>query len=244
MTKEPTDLMTSLNLGRHAAGPGTGTPGQHAVKLERSVYSGRVASILREAIVDGTLPAGAPLVEARLAEQLSVSRGPIRNALHVLEGEGLVRTQPNGRSVAVGFSEADLHDLVGVRYELESTALRRGIRAKADTAPIRAAFEAVREEGASTQRLVDLDIDFHRTLLEFSGSRFLTQAWLALAPVIHTVITIGNRRLVEGDPEQHFTRILSVHTPLVEAIEAYDLRRALRLLAEQFAVTREMFGER
>jgi DNA-binding GntR family transcriptional regulator len=244
MTKEHSDPMTSLNLGRRATGPGTGMPGQHAVKLERSVYSGRVASILREAIVDGSLEAGAPLVEARLAEQLAVSRGPIRNALHVLEGEGLVRTQPNGRSIVVGFSEADLHDLVGVRFELESTALRRGIRARADTAPIRAAFEAVREEGASTQRLVDLDIDFHRTLLEFSGSRFLTQAWLALAPVIHTVITIGNRRLVEGDPEQHFARILSVHTPLVEAIEAYDLRAALRLLGEQFAVTREMFGER
>jgi DNA-binding GntR family transcriptional regulator len=244
MTKEPTDPMTSLNLGRHAPGPGGGTPGQHAVKLERSVYSGRVASILREAIVDGSLEAGAPLVEARLAEQLAVSRGPVRNALHVLEGEGLVRTQPNGRAVAAGFTEADLHDLVGVRYELESTAIRRGVRARADTAPIRAAFEAVREEGASTQRLVDLDIDFHRALLEFSGSRFLTQAWLALAPVIHTVITIGNRRLVEGDPDEHFTRILSVHEPLVEAIERYELRRALRLLGEQFGVTREMFASR
>lgn len=242
MTKEPIELITGLDLGRRAAGPGVGSPGQHSVKLERSVYSGRVASLLREAIVSGSLQAGAPLVEARLAEQLSVSRGPVRNALHVLEGEGLVRTQPNGRAIAVGFSETDLQDLVGVRYELESTAIRRGVATRADTAPIRAAFEALREEGASTQRLVDLDIDFHRSLLEFSGSRFLTQAWLALAPVIHTVITIGNRRLVEEDPEQHFARILSVHAPLVEAIEAYKLRPALRLLAEQFSVTREMFA--
>jgi DNA-binding GntR family transcriptional regulator len=237
--------MTSLNLGRFAtAGAPGGSPGQHAVKLERSVYSGRVASVLREAIVEGTLEAGAPLVEARLAEQMAVSRGPVRNALHVLEGEGLVRTQPNGRSVVVGFSEADLHDLVSVRLELESTAIRRGIEARADTAPIRAAFELVREEGASTQRLVDLDIDFHRALLEFSGSRFLTQAWLALAPVIHTVITIGNRRMAEADPHENFSRILSVHDSLVAAIERYDARRALRLLGKQFAVTREMFAGR
>lgn len=245
MTREPTGPMTNLNLGRHAAvaGPG-GMPGQHAVKLERSVYSGRVTSILREAIVEGTLEAGAPLVEARLAEQLAVSRGPVRNALHVLEGEGLVRTQPNGRSVVVGFSGADLQDLVSVRLELESTAIRRGIAAKADTAPIRAAYALVLDEGASTQRLVDYDIDFHRALMEFSGSRFLTQAWLALAPVIHTVITIGNRRMAEADPDRNFARIISVHEPLVEAIERYDARRALRLLSEQFAVTREMFAER
>lgn len=245
MTREQTDPMTSLNLGRHAAaGAPGGTPGQHAVKLERSVYSGRVASVLREAIVEGTLVAGEPLVEARLAEQLAVSRGPIRNALHVLEGEGLVRTQPNGRSVVVGFSRADLEDLVGVRFELESTAIRRGIAARADTAPIRSAYALVLDEGASTQRLVDFDIDFHRALLEFSGSRFLTQAWLALAPVIHTVITIGNRRMAEADPDENFTRIISVHEPLVEAIEAYDARAALRLLGAQFAVTREMFAER
>lgn len=244
MTREPTDPMTSLNLGRHAsAGAPSGSPGQHAVKLERSVYSGRVAAVLREAIVDGSLEAGAPLVEARLAEQLAVSRGPVRNALHVLEGEGLVRTRPNGRSVVVGFSHADLEDLVSVRLELESTALRRGIAARADTTPIRAAYSLVLDEGASTQRLVDYDIDFHRALMEFSGSRFLTQAWLALAPVIHTVITIGNRRMAEADPERNFARIISVHEPLVAAIEAYELRRALRLLGEQFAVTREMFSD-
>jgi DNA-binding GntR family transcriptional regulator len=237
--------MTSLNLGRRAAtGGSSSTPGQHAVKLDRSVYSGRVASVLREAIVEGSLETGAPLVEARLAEQLAVSRGPVRNALHVLEGEGLVRTQPNGRSVVVGFSEADLHDLVSVRLELESSAIRRGVAIRADTAPIREAFELVLDEGASTQRLVDLDIDFHRALLDFSGSRFLTQAWLALAPVIHTVITIGNRRMAEADPNENFDRILSVHQPLVEAIERYNARRAVKLLGEQFAVTREMFGER
>jgi DNA-binding GntR family transcriptional regulator len=244
MSGAASEAQGGLNLSRHAvASSGGSSPGQHAVKLERSVYSGKVAAILRESIVDGTLAAGEPLVEARLAEQLAVSRGPVRNALHVLEGEGLVRTRPNGRSVVVGFSAADLRDLVEVRLELESTAIRRGVAARADTAPLRAAYELVLQEGASTQRLVDYDVDFHRALLEFSGSRFLTQAWLALAPVIHTVITIGNRRL-GADPEQNFERILSVHAPLVEALEAYDDRRAIALLVEQFTITREMFPER
>ncbi len=235
--------MTGFTFGRGPAGSPLLAPGQHAVKLERSVYSGRVTSLLREAIVEGELEAGAPLVEARLAEQLAVSRGPVRNALHALEGEGLVRTLPNGRTVVVGFSAADLEDLTSVRYELEAAAIRRGVARRADVTPVQDAFAALEREGASTQRLVDLDIDFHLRLLELSGSRFLTQAWLALAPVIHTVITIGNRRLTERGPERNFTRIVDAHRPLVAAIADFDARRATALLAKQFDVTTSMFSE-
>ena len=241
MTNESTEPKSSALLAARGEPRPAGAPGQHAVKLERSVYSGRVATYLREAIIAGTLEPGTPLVEARLAEQISVSRGPIRNALHVLEGEGLVRTLRNGRTVVVGFGDEDVADLVSVRFELESAAIRRGIDRGADATPIRAAFEAIEREGASTERLVDLDIDFHRTLFAFSGSRFLTQAWLPLAPVIHTVITIGNRRLVERDPEKDFARILAVHRPIVEAIERGDTARALAVLDEQFTTTREVF---
>jgi len=48
--------------------------GQHAIKLARSVYSGRVAEVLREAIVDGVLEAGTPLVETQLAAEPSTAR--------------------------------------------------------------------------------------------------------------------------------------------------------------------------
>ncbi len=224
---------------------GSGGPtGQHATKLDRSMHTGWVAGLLREAIVEGRLAPGAGLVELRLAEQLEVSRGPVRNALGVLEGEGLVRTLRNGRTVVVGFGPGDLDDLTSVRLELETGAIERGIRLAADPRPVQAAFAAIEDEGASTRRLVDLDLAFHRSLVELAGSRFLLQAWLALAPVIHTVITIGNRRLGERDPERNFARILAAHRPLVEAIAAADAPRAVALLATQFEVTTSMFAAR
>src|SRR5262249_12284768 len=159
-------------------------------KLARSIYSGRVASVLREAIINGELPAGTALAETALAEQLSVSRGPVRSALHVLEGEGLVETLPNGRCVSAGFDEEALSDLFTARFDLEMLGIRRGLGRNAQYAEVHAAMRAIAAEGASTERLVELDIDFHRTLVALSGSRFLTQAWLALAPVIKAVITI------------------------------------------------------
>lgn len=217
-------------------------PGQHSVKLGRSVYSGWVVAALREAIIEGELRDGTLLVESRVADQLSVSRGPVRSALHALESEGLVKTLPNGRAVVVGFGEQDVQDLLAVRYELESTAIRWGIGRDNPARPIVAAFEALQAEGSSTARLVDLDIEFHRVLVEFSGSRFLSQSWLAFAPVIHTVITIGNRRLASREPESNFQRILATHRPVVDAILAHDAAKAADVLADQFGLTRSMYS--
>jgi DNA-binding GntR family transcriptional regulator len=221
--------------------PGLGGPGQHSVKLARSFYSGRVAAFLRERIIGGELPAGTPLVEHRLAETLSVSRGPIRSALQALEGEGLVRTRPNGRAESAGFGARDLQDLFAVRYEMETRAISWGIDAKRDLAPVTEAFGAIERAGASTLRLVDLDIAFHKTLVEFSGSRFLVQAWLAVAPVIQAVITLGNRELAAQDPKSNFARIVDSHRALVDAISQYDSRATTQMLGKQFDLTQSMF---
>lgn len=216
-------------------------PGQHARKLARSVYTGSIAALLREQIISGTLADGAPLAEVRLAQQLSVSRGPVRNALQVLEGEGLVTTLANGRTVVVGFDEGDLRDLFDARFALESTAVRWGVERARPLDGVLKAFEEMKSEGTSTPRLVDLDVDFHRALVELSGSRFLVQAWLAVAPVIHTVITLGNRSLAEQDPERNFTRIIDSHAVIVKSLVKRDADKLVTSLAKQFNFTQQVF---
>jgi DNA-binding GntR family transcriptional regulator len=225
------------------AGSGPAGPGHHATRLARSVYSGRIAVALRQAIIEGELPVGMQLVETQLAEQLAVSRGPIRNALNVLEGEGLVETMPNGRMAVVGFDQDDLRDLFAVRYELESTAIRWGLEQTCDLASVESAMIQIAKEASFTPRLVDLDIEFHRALVEMPGSRFLVRSWLALAPVIHAVITIGNRRLAVTDPERNINNHIDPHKALVEAMRESDVERAQTVLAGQFAFARETFSE-
>jgi DNA-binding FadR family transcriptional regulator len=88
---------------------------------------------------------------------------------------------------------------------------------------------------------VDLDIAFHKTMVEFSGSRFLAQAWLAIAPVIQAVITLANRQLAAQDPESNFVRIVDSHRVLVDALTAYDGEAAARALNRQFELTGSMF---
>jgi DNA-binding GntR family transcriptional regulator len=176
----------------------------------------------------------------RLAEQLGVSRGPVRSALHVLEGEGLVTTKRNGRMAVVGFDNEDLRDLFATRYHLEAWAIRLGIDRQSKLDGVEQAFAALLAEGNSTPRLVSLDVAFHRALVEFSRSRFLLRAWLALAPVIQTAIAIGNRHLVEQDPQSNFSRIVDSHQALMDALRARDADAAETMLERQFDFSRSM----
>ena len=91
----------------------------------RAGYADRVYSYLREQIINGNLRPGEKLVESRIAEQLSLSRGPVRDALKHLALEGLVDYQTNrGCSVAL-LSPKDAYEVFFMRGSLEKLALEK-----------------------------------------------------------------------------------------------------------------------
>jgi DNA-binding GntR family transcriptional regulator len=199
-------------------------------------------TLLRQAIVDGSLTSGTPLIETQLAARLAVSRGPIRSALAVLESEGLAETLPNGRMAVVGLSPGDVHDLIEVRFELEHTAVRWGFVRSAPLDEVESAMRAIERANASDEHLVALDMAFHRALVALGGSRFLLRSWSALAPVIQTLISTGNQRLSDQDPETHLMRIIESHSDLMQAVHARDVDAVGARLRTQFELTESMFA--
>ncbi len=81
-----------------------------------------VFNALRESILHGELQPGARLIEVDLANQLGVSRTPIREAIHKLEQEGLVKMLPRRGARVANISEKNVHDVLEVREALESLA--------------------------------------------------------------------------------------------------------------------------
>jgi DNA-binding GntR family transcriptional regulator len=203
-------------------------------KLARSLYSGAILAALREEIVKGRYPKGTRLVESRLAAELGVSRGPVRTALQALEAEGLVEPLPNGRMVVVGFGLDDLASLFRVRQLLESTAIRWGVEQRAETTPVYDACEGFTRLDAVDERTIEVDVGFHRALIEFGRSRFLLQAWLSLAPILRVVMNIALRAASGEFAARSCEYIVSTHMPIAEAIVGYDAERAVTLLEEQF----------
>jgi len=77
---------------------------------------------IREAILDGTFPAGQPLRQADIAKQLEVSRVPVREALKRLESEGLIELRPRRGFAVAALDGAAITDLLDVCRALESQA--------------------------------------------------------------------------------------------------------------------------
>ena len=79
---------------------------------------------LRDAIIRGEIPSDTPLSQVQLAQQFGVSRTPLREALRMLQREGLVDGEPNRRVRVRSLSLADLEQLYAMRIALEALAIR------------------------------------------------------------------------------------------------------------------------
>jgi DNA-binding GntR family transcriptional regulator len=82
-----------------------------------------VHAYLRECILDGTLTPGTKLSQVSLAEQLGISRTPLREVLRMLQEEGLVETEPNQRTRVAGLDAEELDGVYSSRILMETLAL-------------------------------------------------------------------------------------------------------------------------
>lgn len=145
----------------------------------------QVVAALRSDILTGDLAPGHLLVEAALAETFGVSRGPVRDALRILSGEGLIAA--SGRSYrVVGLDQRDLRDLFALRELLEGAAAQQcaaenpeGLRpvAEAALADMRTAAEA-----GDTDAFARADSAFHSAFFTACGNRRLQAVWEQQVP--------------------------------------------------------------
>lgn len=152
----------------------------------------QVAENIRRAILVGDLKPGERLVEHELAEQMGLSRGPIRDAFQMLAHKGLVVTYPRRGTFVYQLSKGEARELLHFRAALEGgasrlVAERQPQQAFADMESLVEQMENFSEAGnMETPR--DLDIDFHRTLIEASGNRWMLRAWMDLHPFVWLLI--------------------------------------------------------
>lgn len=137
----------------------------------------RVFNRLREEILNGKYKEKDELKEAAVAEELGVSRTPVREAFRQLELEGLIRIVPNKGAYVTGISSADVADIYEIRSLLE------GLCAKWATKKItKASIEEMEETillsefhlaKENFEQLTELDNRFHMQLYEACESKML-----------------------------------------------------------------------
>src|SRR5919202_6810584 len=109
----------------NAGGNGNLKPLRRAATL-----SDRTTELLRQRILAGDFGLGERLVEARIARQLQISRGPVREALRQLRAEGLVREEPRRGVFVVDLTVDDVREIYELRAAIEGRAARLVILAR------------------------------------------------------------------------------------------------------------------
>jgi DNA-binding GntR family transcriptional regulator len=195
-------------------------------------------SYLRECILDGTLQPGTKLSQVALAEQLGVSRTPLREVLRMLQEEGLVEIEPNQRTRVAGLDPRELDDLYASRILLETLALSMTIERVTPT-EAKLAGVLLREMRAAARRSdfarwFAAHGSFHRLMYTGVGEAMQRQlsAWADRSVRYIRIYQLSdpNNWQAAGDVE---------HTAILDAVIARDKRAAMTGLAHHLARTAE-----
>jgi GntR family transcriptional regulator of gluconate operon len=188
------------------------------------------ADRIREQILSGGFGQGEHLVEAKIAEQLAISRGPVREAFKLLRAEGLLKEEPRRGTFVVSMSADDVRDIYGLRAALEGRAART-IARRRDAGALKTlgaladGIDAAVATGdpAAVSRA---DLAFHQGLCELCGNARIVEVFDRYVPTLRALLRL------DGDVLGSLDEVSRQHRPLVEAIAAGDDDTAARLFSE------------
>lgn len=173
---------------------------------------------LQDMIAMGDLLPGTRLRETELAERLGVSRTPIREALRLLEADGLVVHLPRLGATIRRLEYSEIMELYEMRSVLEGTAARLAARSASDIeiAELTELNEAFRAAADDPRRTVEMNRRFHRTLQDSAKNRFLNTAIQAQQ---RAMLILGPTRLMVGD---RAVEAAQEHDRILTALRARD----------------------
>ena len=183
---------------------------------------------LREMVRDGVLLPGQPIRQSPVAEQLGISRVPVREALKSLEADGLVEASPTGGFVVVRLSSAELSQIYLMRRLLETELLGRVPPVSEEDLTV---LTGLNKEMAAlvdnpTRELRGLNERFHFHMFALSGLHHVVaevrRLWHRSAPY----------RLVYSAERDARARIVTEHDTLVDALRAGDTAALVRHMDE------------
>jgi DNA-binding GntR family transcriptional regulator len=190
---------------------------------------------LRRAILEGEYGPRERLVEEQVAERLGVSRTPVRQALTMLEAEGLVEIEANKGATVCSFSIEDVREIYDLRALLEGHAARRaaGFVSDGQLARLRELVEEMEglagrftDHEEEIRRLVALNQEFHGAIVEASRNgrlRRMVELAVQVPLVYKAFFWYGPRERAASD---HY------HRQILKALEAGDAERAEIVMRE------------
>jgi DNA-binding GntR family transcriptional regulator len=191
-----------------------------------------VLAEVRKAILSGALPPGTRVTQEELADRLAVSRAPVRQALLILERQGLVQSDRGRGAIVTPLNPSLIRDTYQFRGEIERfVASHLAGRSDFDMAPLRAVMVAgfAAASAGDVAQLIELDLRFHTGLYDAVGNQVLSEVmhgqWTHIRRVMGATLSMA------GYPPQ----VWDEHSAILEAIAAHDVDLAVTLASRHTA---------
>ena len=183
---------------------------------------------VRRAILHGDLPVGTVLAEATIADQLGISKTPVRQALQLLRTEGLLEVGPRRQLLVRGFSVEHRNEILRIREALEEIAVETACRVMSleeiDVLRLTLMRQRRAADAHDEEAFLVLDEEFH--ILIARGAKL---------PIVARLLEQMRgfarlMRLGQTQPPEHLQDILVEHTRIVDALESRNAEGALEAL--------------
>ncbi|WP_391120167.1 GntR family transcriptional regulator [Psychrobacillus sp. L3] len=205
--------------------------------FENQNLSDHVVTLIRKMILNGTLKPGERINQAQLAEKLQISRGPIREALRLLQNEGLIKYELNKGTYITTLSNEDAYEIYTLRGLLEGKAAQLALKniQVQDFDRLQEIMEGFEKSFIENdlESQAQYDILFHQTVVRASkhnrlihmhqqldtqvGAMFFTVASIAPVRAKHVVenhqklidaLKSGNEEYVQKEFSEHYNNTL------------------------------------
>ena len=187
-----------------------------------------VFNTLREAILKGDLKPGERLMELQLASKLGVSSTPIREAIRMLEQEGLAVTTPRKGAEVAKMTLKDMEDVLEIRDALDELAVRIACQKISDEQlkqleDMKELFEKSTQTG-NVKKIAEADVTFHDVIYEATGNPKLVTLLNNLREQVY-------RYRVEyiKDPKNYPT-LIAEHEAILESLKNRDVKNAVEAM--------------
>lgn len=184
----------------------------------------QVASELRLAIISKEIAEGEKLSENKIAQQFEVSRSPVRDALKLLQQDGLISLERMG-AIVTGLSNTNQTEIYDIRLMLESFVFER-LQLENNIEVIKQLNKilkmmTVAVEFKDADEFTRLDLQFHESMITAINHQYIEMIWYNLTPVMECLILVSMRQRMQNEPED-FERVIHNHQVYIEAIETKD----------------------
>lgn len=188
--------------------------------IEMLTVCQQVVRLIRLRIFSGVLKPGERIIESKIAHEMGISRGPVREAIKELENDGLIETTPRKGSYITELADKDIEELLTLRALLEGYAVTLAIDnlKEQDFQGLRGILDSIEKYARMKDVLgvARVNMLFHEEICRLSGNQRLYSAWKAL---------LGPIRMLSAMTTEFYTKVEEIrahHEDLFNALQQGD----------------------